>query len=276
MSLYEQFVDEASFRRDFIKPLLNKLGFSLVTDFHGRREFGKDFVFSELNRFGGVRHYAAQIKHIKTIGLGNIVDDLYTQTNQAFSNPFTLPDFQSDTYISSFYIFNSGSITTEAKDDLIQRLRRVPYGENVYFLDGERLDSLNKWATYQIDVDLRGRLSGLKNQLIINIKIWKSVIEDANKETFQEARGSILAGIETFLSSPIFPEQISANDLMQLWQYARIINSISSRYLLNFIIKPDIKKQDTQQVKELAEKAISCAIKMISEIDKIIPKLKPL
>lgn len=91
MGRYQEFTNEASFRANFIKPLLNKLGFFLVDEYHGRREFGKDFVFSELHRFGGIRHYAAQVKHERTIGLGKAGDDLLTQINQAFANPFTLP-----------------------------------------------------------------------------------------------------------------------------------------------------------------------------------------
>ena len=276
MSLYEQFNDEASFRTKFVRPLLNKLGFFLVTDYHGRREFGKDFVFSELNRFGGIRHYAAQVKHIQKIGLGQAVEELMTQMNQAFSNPFILPDSQREAYISSFYIFISGTITTEAKDDFIQRIRRTQYGENIYLLDGERLDSLNKWATFQNDQNIRSRLSGLRHQLIINIKIWDSVIEGAKKEMFGEARGPILAGIEAFLSSPISPERISENDLMQLWQYARIIHSISTRYLLGVHVKEEIKKQDTKNASELALKAIEYAKKVISDIDGVISDLKPL
>jgi len=276
MSLYEQFRDEESFRKNFIRPLLNKLGFFLVTDYHGRREFGKDFVFSELHRFGGVRHYAAQIKHIQSIGLGKAADELVTDINQAFASPFTLPDSPLESYISSFYIFNSGRITDEAKDDLIQRIRRTSYAGNVYFLDGDRLDSLSKWATFQNDQNIRSRLSGLKNQLIININIWDSVIKDAEREMFGEARGPILAGIEAFLSSPFSPERISENDLMHLWQIARIIHSISTRYLLGVHVKEDIKKQDIQNAKKLAQESIEYAKKVISDIDGVISDLKPL
>lgn len=276
MSLYEKFTNEASFRTNFVKPLLNKLGFFLVAEYHGRREFGKDFVFSELHRFGGIRHYAAQVKHERTIGLGKAADDLLTDINQAFANPFTLPDSPREAYISSFYIFNSGSITDEAKDDLIQRVRKTPYGENVYFLDGERLDSLNKWATFQNDQNIRQRLLGLRNQLFINIKIWDSIREGAEKEEFREARGAMLAGIETFLSSPIFPERISENDVMQLWQFARIIDSICSRYLLGVRVKAEIKKKDIENAIKLTRKSIVYAKKVISDIDGVISELKPL
>lgn len=181
MSLYESYKDESLFRNTFVKPLLNKLGFFLVTDYHGRREFGKDFVFSELHRFGGIRNYAAQIKHERKIGLGKIIDELLTDALQAFSNPFTLADSKTEAYISAFYIFNSGYITDEAKDDLINRLRKTHYGENVYLLGAERLDSLNRWATFQNDQNIRQRLSGLKNQLFINIQIWNSIKEGSEK-----------------------------------------------------------------------------------------------
>jgi hypothetical protein len=276
MSLYEKFADEASFRTNFVKPLLNKLGFFLVTDYHGRREFGKDFVFSELHRFGGIRHYAAQVKHKRTIGLGSDVDDLLTQINQAFPNPFTLPDSHEEAYISAFYIFNSGGITDEAKGDLIQKVRRTHYVGNVYFLNGERLETLNQWATFQNDQNIRHRLLGLKNQLHINIRIWDSIREDAEKETFSEARGPLLAGIEAFLSSPILPERISQNDLMQLWQHARIIDSICSRYLLGTKAKEEIKKQDTETVIQLVNESKAYALQVISGIDAAISELKPL
>jgi len=276
MLLYEKFADEASFRTNFVKPLLNKLGFFLVTDYHGQREFGKDFVFSELHRFGGMRHYAAQVKHKPTIRLGGDVDDLLTQIKQAFPNPFTLPDSHEEAYISAFYILNSGGITVAANDDLIQWIRQTSYRGNVHFLDGERLDSLNQWATFQNDQNIRHRLLGLKNQLNINIKIWDNIRKHAEEETFREARGSFLTGIEAFLSSPILPERISQNDLMQLWQHARIIDSICSRYLLGTKVKEEIKKQDTKNVIRLVNESKSYALQVISGIDGVISELKPL
>lgn len=276
MSLYEEFTDEESFRTNFVRPLLNKLGFFLVTDYHGQREFGKDFVFWERDRFEGIRHYGAQVKHEQTIRLGKAADVLLTQINQAFANPFTLPDSHREAYISAFYIFNSGKITVEAKDDLIQRIRQTNYGENVHFLDGERLDSLNKWATSQNDQYIRNRLLGLRNQLTINIIIWNSIREGAEKEEFREARGAILAGIEGFLSSPIFPERISEDDVMQLWQHARIIDSICFRYLTGVKVKEEVKKRDIENVIRLADESVSYAGKVISDIDGIISELKPL
>jgi len=275
MTLYGQFSNEALFREKFVKPLLNKLGFFLVTDYHGRREFGKDFVFLELHRFG-LRHCGAQVKNKKTIGLGRTVDELLIDIEQAFSNPFKLPDYNQESYISDFYIFNSGGITPEAKDDLISRLRKKNYGNNIYLLDGDRLDSLNKWATYQNDKNIRQRLSGLKNQLFINIKIWESMKREIEKGSFREARGAFLFGIESFLSSPIFPERISQNDLMQLWQNARIVDAICNRYLVGTKVNEEIKKQDIKSAIELIDKLISYARKLFVDIENVTSELKPL
>ena len=86
--LYERFSNEAGFRDKFIRPLLNRLGFHGVSEQHGVHEFGKDFVFSEVHRLGGTKHYAAQVKHEKKINQGRSVDGLLTQIKQAFSTPF--------------------------------------------------------------------------------------------------------------------------------------------------------------------------------------------
>jgi hypothetical protein len=70
---YHRFRNEAEFREKFVKPLLNRLGFYGVSETHGTQEFGKDFVFSELYRLGGMRHYAAQVKHEEKISQGDLL-----------------------------------------------------------------------------------------------------------------------------------------------------------------------------------------------------------
>lgn len=277
MSLYDQYPNEAEFRAKFVKPLLNRLGFFVVTDYHGRREFGKDFVFSELHRFGGVKHYAAQVKHERRIGLGKAVDDLLTQVNQAFANPFTLPDSHQSAYISATYIFNSGSITDEAKDDLRNRLRRERYGENVYFLDGERLDSLNTWATYQEDKEARHRLTGLKLQLQLNSLVWKRIQKGLQTDgKFREGRGPMLTAVESFLTAPLFPEDINLDHLVQIWQHARIIDAINTRYLLASPVKQEIREKDIESVLKLVKQVLEYSDNVMRQIDVLLLQLKPL
>ncbi len=172
----ERYENEAGFRDHFVKPLLNRLGFFDVSEQHGVREFGKDFVFSELHRLSGVRHYAAQVKHEKRIAQGASVDSLLSQVKQAFSTPFLLPHSLRPCHVSSVYVFNSGEITDNAKDQLLDELGRERYGDNVHLLEGQRLQSLDQWSSYSNDWDLRRRLSGLRIQLDLNIDIWRSMI----------------------------------------------------------------------------------------------------
>ena len=173
MLLYERFKDEAEFREKFVKPLLNRLGYYGVSEQHGTQEFGKDFVFSELHRLGGMRHYAAQVKHEKRINQGTSVDGLLSQVRQAFAKPFKRADSPRDCHVSAVYVFNSGEITTNAKEQLLNELERERYGDNVHFLDGERLEALNEWATLQSDANARARLLGLRSALRFNIDALK-------------------------------------------------------------------------------------------------------
>ena len=200
MWLYDQYQSEEDFRDRFVRPLLNRLGFFGVALKHGGQEFGKDFVFSELHRFGGVRHYAAQVKHEEKLNQGPRVDGLLSQVRQAFSTPFTLPDSPREMYVSSVYVFNSGAITANAQTYLLNELRKERYGDNVHLLDGDRLDSLNRWATYQEDRHVRQRLLGLNHQLVLNRKTWYTMHELAKREEFTEVRGSFL--LELRNSSP--------------------------------------------------------------------------
>jgi len=45
---------EFQFRDQFVMPLLVRLGFGLVVNYHGAREFGRDVIFGEVDRFGHV------------------------------------------------------------------------------------------------------------------------------------------------------------------------------------------------------------------------------
>jgi hypothetical protein len=45
------FRDETDLQRRFIVPLLHQLGFSVVLNYHGSREFGRDLIFGEIDRW---------------------------------------------------------------------------------------------------------------------------------------------------------------------------------------------------------------------------------
>jgi hypothetical protein len=55
MSLYERFNDETEFRKNFVKPLLNRIGYYGVSELHGTQEFGKDFARAPCRAFARSR-----------------------------------------------------------------------------------------------------------------------------------------------------------------------------------------------------------------------------
>jgi len=274
--LYDQYQNEEEFRDRFVRPLLNRLGFFAVALKHGTQEFGKDFVFSELHRFGGVRHYVAQVKHEDKINQGPKVDGLLSQVRQAFSVPFTLPDSPRERYVSAVYVFNSGAITDNAQTYMMSELRKERYGDNVHFLDGDRLDSLDRWATYQEDRHVRQRLLGLNHQLVLNRAIWLLMHERAQNEEFDEVRGSFLHGIEEFISSPVQTELISLEELTQIWQKARIADNIVNRQRFLAFRVGDTHKQEAAVLAKLTAELIVHAMQVERQIADALTKLNPL
>src|SRR4051794_33046964 len=102
------YANEAEFLDQLILPTLERLGFALIARYHGNREFGKDVVFAELDRFGHVRYHALQAKYVQTVGLAE-ARGLIEDCKQAFETPFTHPTTGQTERISCFYVANGGS-----------------------------------------------------------------------------------------------------------------------------------------------------------------------
>jgi len=268
MLLYERFKDEAEFREKFVKPLLNRLGYYGVSEQHGAQEFGKDFVFSELHRLGGMRHYAAQVKHEASINQGAAIDGLLSQVRQAFAKPFKRADSPRECHVSAVYVFNSGEITANAKEQLLSELERERYGDNVHFLDGERLEALNEWATLQSDTNARARLVGLRSAV-------RAIIFDL--ETFQlqekeSLRPIFVLGIELYLSEPVNCDDKLLGSLFALWNLLQGIEG------LRRLAVPTSKNAQKflPAIKKVAQDALPRAIEVRQLVDAAIEKMKPL
>lgn len=274
--LHAKFKDEAEFREQFVKPLLSRMGFFGVAHIHGSREFGKDFVFSEVTKFGLIRHCAAQVKHEDRIQQTQRakISELLEQIRQAFAVPFRLPDSPRERFVSAVYVFNSGEITQGAKDHLLHELTRERFGDNVHVFDGDRLETINRLTSYHREESIRPMLLGLRTQLLLNILIWQSILDAL--PAFTEARGTMLASVEAYLSAPVFTEYVPIQDVGQVWQKARIIDTINHRYLMGVNTKPEIKTGDIATVKQLCGEVIQHALAVVVGIDKCSEVYKPL
>jgi hypothetical protein len=271
MLLYERFKDEAEFREKFVKPLLNRLGYYGVSEQHGTQEFGKDFVFSELHRLGGMRHYAAQVKHEASINQGASIDGLLSQVRQAFAKPFKRADSPRECHVSAVYVFNSGEITANAKEQLLSELERERYGDNVHFLDGERLDALNEWATLQSDANARARLLGLRSAL-------RFIIATLNEYQLEGKPGfqpMFIQGIELYLSEPVNCDDQLLVSLFKLWQQLQGVEAMR-KILFKYLRDTIGLEKNAPKLKQLAQDARTLAIEICQKIDAAIEKMKPL
>jgi len=134
--------NESLFCTDLIFPLLRKMDFIDVRYNHGRREFGKDFTFSELSKFGNLRHFAIQVKAGNVSGKVNSeIDEILGQLNDAFSIPYYEVCANETRYISIFIIAISGHFTENSKDKIINKIPSHLKG-CVYFLDRDKIIEL--------------------------------------------------------------------------------------------------------------------------------------
>lgn len=133
---------EDPFCRELLHPLLRRMGFVFVRYTHGKREYGKDFTFSELTSFGHNRHYGLQAKAGDVSGGVNAaVDELLGQIADAFAMPYYEVGSKEPCYISTFIIAISGKFTENAREKIVEKMPKGLIG-SVYFLDRERLTEL--------------------------------------------------------------------------------------------------------------------------------------
>ena len=138
----EYATNEDHFCRELLYPLLRRTGFVFVRYTHGKREYGKDFTFSELTPFGHYRHYGLQAKAGDISGGVNAaIDGLLGQIADAFAMPYYEVGSKEPRFISTFVIAISGKFTENAREKIVEKIPKGVIG-SVYFLDREYITEL--------------------------------------------------------------------------------------------------------------------------------------
>jgi hypothetical protein len=267
MSLHERYSNEADFREKFVRPLLNRLGFYGVSEQHGSQAYGKDFVFSELHRLGGMRNYAAQVKHEPRISQGSAVESPLRQVREAFAVPFRRLDSPRECHVSCVYVFNSGDITDNARTVISSALSKDNYGDNVHFLDGKLLESLNEWSIFQTGDRARSRLLALRSTLRMILVNLKDKVD--SNETLCP---TYIPGLDLYLSEPVEFDVKFHGELIKLWAVLQSIETIRLQY-------PPGSKSAQQLlpiIKDLAEKAVPDLEVLTRKVELAFEKLRPL
>ncbi len=171
------FKSEQEFRDTWIAPFLAKLGFMNIKNTHGPGEQGKDFFFTDYDRFGHSRFYAAQVK-LGNIGSGSReIGDLLDQVKRCFGVKLRFHKGVHEQRISAVYVMTTGTISSTAIERIHDWCGTENYGENVYFLDGEQLENKNRFADYESDQEKRQRYSALHNEVRRNLLLLKKQVE---------------------------------------------------------------------------------------------------
>lgn len=132
-------VDEIQFCQKVLGPLLRRMGFLDVRYTHGVSEAGKDFTFSEMTKFGDLRHGALQAKAGDVNGrVSSPLRELLGQIEDAFENPYDALGDPTERWISTFVIAISGSFTEQAEKKIRDKIKKSIVG-SVHFLDKEKI-----------------------------------------------------------------------------------------------------------------------------------------
>jgi hypothetical protein len=250
MSLFDRFPDEAAFREQFVKHLLVKLGFVNISDKHGRDEFGKDYVFSEIDRFGHYRHMVVQAKHEKSIGVGRKADELVSQVRRAFNVPYHLPQAPHvERRTSAVYVFNSGAITEPAIIQIRNDLERA-FQPNVYFFDGGQLELLANGVVQRHAEVVRERLDSFGSQLFFNQSILgnlatKAAGGDGTEKLPWDMRELLTRSVEDYITNPISQSPETLLACFHLWNAISIVRAIMHKYATATAV-PDIEARDRE------------------------------
>lgn len=138
---------EAENERDFtlriVLPIIRKTGFQNVRYHHGKREFGRDVLFSRFTEFQELEHWAAQVKFGDVSGgAASEIDNMLGQIDDAFKMPFYDLYTRQQQRISKLVIIISGRFTENAIDKICEKIESHAIRNNVVFLDGEKLQTL--------------------------------------------------------------------------------------------------------------------------------------
>jgi hypothetical protein len=220
------FNDEAEFRQTWIKPFLTKLGFILVTHSHGTDEQGKDFFFADFDRFEHPRFYAVQEKNGDIRSGDSAIGALLGQVQAAFEVRIRHRKGADEQRVSAVYIMASGRISPQARERISEHCRAAPYGENVHYLDADRLESLEKFARFRTDQDLRSTFLALDRELDLNARRLAS-LHNLLKQSGMSTIGHLrLATLELALSQTLPSDLVRYEVLEYAWNAFDAVNGM--------------------------------------------------
>jgi len=220
---------EFQFRDNFLMPLIKRLGYGIVANYHGQREFGRDIIFGDIDRFGHLVYYGMQVKYDPSVSQ-SASHELINDAVEATLNPFRHPQTGSEDYISCFYVANAGSISDQAKENFFNALPSRGI-RNAKLLDGNALLLLDKAAYINRTADIKERAIGLLQEVRRNRSVAEELklkmnefIKNGKPFPMQRFRNSASG---SYLNSPFPISDVSIDTIDQYWELSRMVNDVS-------------------------------------------------
>jgi hypothetical protein len=139
----EDIRNEEDFSFSIVIPILHWLGFSNIRYVHGKREYGKDIIFTRKTEFEYFEFWGAQVKCGNVSGKANSeIDKIIAQIDDAFKVPFYDLLTKQRERISKLLIVISGSYTENAIEKICEKIENNAIKNNVIFIDGEKISAL--------------------------------------------------------------------------------------------------------------------------------------
>ena len=272
------YTNEDDFTQRFLIPMLQRLGYLLVVNYHGHAELGKDLIFAEIDRFGHVRYHGLQAKYEPSISL-NEVESLITDCKQAFSNPFTHPQTGTVERISSFYAVNGGSIGPKAVQHYFNSLLPT-YGGNSRLLQAKGLLTLDRWASRNQTENVIAVVNGLKIELSLNRLItskWAPVLQSRinGREMSWCMEQFKVDAVSAYLTQPILQAFFDAAEILHYWRLCNLCNRVFDLLMTDAIAlsnKDEVVKTCFNHLTDIDAIALST----LSAIGQVLQTLGPL
>jgi hypothetical protein len=224
---------EFQFRDEFVMPLLVRLGFGVVVNYHGQREFGRDVVFGDIDRFGHVVYYGMQIKYESSISLGDS-HSIIQDAEQATHNPFTHPHTGKSEYISTFFLANAGDISGPARENFFSVVKNRGV-RDARLMDGNALILLDKAAALNRNANIRERLTGLLQEVRRNRHVIRILLDELPRYASSSMSDGVpypmlrcrYGASDSYLNAPFPIDNLHIGDVDAYWETMRVLNALA-------------------------------------------------
>lgn len=144
---------ESDFRRDLLIPLLFRMGFKSVTEYHGCSERGKDIICFDVDKLGERRYLAIVAKVCDLTGSASSnrgLSEIVCQVEQCFNEAYHDLWGMRTITMDQVWIVTTGRVVPGAADSVIGKLEKSNLSKLVRILHGDQLVTLidNHYPSY--------------------------------------------------------------------------------------------------------------------------------